>query len=169
MIVRLAKITLVASIALLMTFIAFNNLTDYGSNFAFVQHVMSMDTTFPDNKGMWRGITSPSLHHVFYAVIITWETLSAVVCWIGAIKCFRARSSSAMEFNRAKDAAICGLILILLLFTVVFLGVGGEWFMMWQSAAWNAQPAAFRMIGTTGVVLVFFSVPDMEIEARKPS
>ena len=140
MITRLAKITLSASIALLMTFIAFNNLTDYGSNFAFVQHVMSMDTTFPNNNGMWRAITIPSLHHFFYTVIITWEALSAVICWIGAIKCFRARYSDSVEFNHAKDVAIGGLTLVLLLFTVVFLAVGGEWFMMWQSAAWNASP-----------------------------
>ena len=167
MIVRFAKITLVASIALLMTLIALNNLTDYGSNFAFVQHVMSMDTTFPNNKGLWRAITIPSLHHIFYAVIIAWETLSAVVCWIGVIKCFRARSGGAVEFHRAKDVAMGGLTLILLLFTVVFLAVGGEWFLMWQSATWNSQPAAFRMIGTTGVVLLFLSLPDEEIENRK--
>ena len=34
--------------------------------------------------------------------------------------------------------------------------------MMWQSATWNAQSAAFRMIGTTGVVLIFLSFPDRE-------
>ncbi len=163
MITRLAKITLVASIALLMTLVAFNNLTDYGSNLAFVQHVMSMDTTFPNNNGMWRAITTSSLHHVFYAVIIAWETISAVVCWTGAIKCFQARKRDSVEFTRAKGVAIGGLTLVLLLFTVVFLAVGGEWFMMWQSATWNSQSAAFRMIGTTGVVLIFLSLPDTEI------
>jgi predicted small integral membrane protein len=163
MITRLAKITLVASIALLMTLVAFNNLTDYGSNLAFVQHVMSMDTTFPNNNGMWRAITTSFLHHVFYAVIIAWETISAVICWIGAIKCFQARKRDSVEFNHAKSVAISGLTLVLLLFTVVFLAVGGEWFMMWQSATWNSQSAAFRMIGTTGVVLIFLSLPDTEI------
>jgi predicted small integral membrane protein len=70
MITRLAKIALVASVALLLTIVVFNNLTDYNSNFGFIQHVMSMDTAFPNNRGMWRAITSPVLHHVFYALII---------------------------------------------------------------------------------------------------
>ena len=67
-----------------------------------------MDTTSLNNKGRWHAITIPALHHVSYIVIIDWETLSAVVCWMGVIKCFRAQNGGAEEFNRAKDVAISG-------------------------------------------------------------
>jgi predicted small integral membrane protein len=54
--------------------VAFGNITDPDANFAFVQHVLSMDTTNfgqpagtgPDADGMWRSITSPSLHRAAY-------------------------------------------------------------------------------------------------------
>lgn len=48
MIIRLSKALLVCAIALFATLVAFGNITDYGSNFAFVRHVFMMDTIFPD-------------------------------------------------------------------------------------------------------------------------
>ena len=44
--IRLAKILMVAAIALFASLVTFGNLTDYGINFAFVQHVLSMDPIF---------------------------------------------------------------------------------------------------------------------------
>ena len=44
--VRVAKIVLVAALALHASLVAFGNITDYGTNFSFVQHVLSMDTIF---------------------------------------------------------------------------------------------------------------------------
>ena len=56
---RLTKTALVGAIALFYTLVVFNNVTDYYSNYQFVRHVLSMDTTFPGNRGMWRAIESP--------------------------------------------------------------------------------------------------------------
>jgi predicted small integral membrane protein len=162
MLTRLAKIALIASIAFLMTLVALNNVTDYDSNFQFVRHVMSMDTTFPENRLMWRAIISPVWHHIFYLFIIVCEASAAVCCWIGAFACFRARKEPATTFHQAKDFAAAGLSLVLLQFTVAFLSVGAEWFLMWQSPQWNGQAAAFRMIGVTGIVLIFVSLPDTD-------
>jgi Predicted small integral membrane protein (DUF2165) len=44
--------------------VAFDNITDYGTNYLFVQHVMSMDTTFPGNALMYRSITNPVLWRI---------------------------------------------------------------------------------------------------------
>ena len=48
MIVRASKSILVAAVALWVSLVAFGNITDYGTNLAFVNHVLSMDTVFPD-------------------------------------------------------------------------------------------------------------------------
>jgi predicted small integral membrane protein len=50
----------------------------------------------------------------------------------------------------------------LLLWLVAFLSVGGEWFLMWQSATWNGQEAAFRMFCVLGLVLLYMVMPDGE-------
>ena len=40
--------------------------------------------------------------------------------------------------------------------------VGGEWFLMWQSDTWNGQAAAFRLVATLGLFLVYLVLPDDE-------
>ena len=70
---RAAKATTVAAIALFASLVAFGNLTDYNTNFAFVEHVLSMDTIFPFSTIKYRAITNPALHQAAYAVIIATE------------------------------------------------------------------------------------------------
>jgi hypothetical protein len=60
-IIRLCRTALVATVALFFTLVAFGNITAYGSNWLFVRHVMSMDTTFPESSLHWRAIASPFL------------------------------------------------------------------------------------------------------------
>ena len=163
MMIRLAKTTLVASSALFLLIVVFNNLTDYGSNFEFVRHVLGMDTTFPANKGMWRALTSPLIHHAFYASIILWELISGALLALGAWKLWQARRASAAVWQHAKSLAIAGLVLNMLLWFLAFITVGGEWFLMWQSSTWNGQNAAFRMFAILGLILVFLNQRDDEL------
>ncbi len=111
MIVRIAKVLLVTLIGLFSLLVGVDNIVDYGTNYAFVQHVMSMDTVFPNSTLTWRAITSPALHHAAYAGIIAAELLTGVLCLFGALKLWNARSYFAPEFNAAKDVAIAGLVL----------------------------------------------------------
>ena len=46
-----------------------------------------------------------------------------------------------------------------------FMVVGGEWFLMWQSKAWNGQQAAFRFYMTLLAVGIFVSLRDGEFDA----
>ncbi|HXX18246.1 MAG TPA: DUF2165 domain-containing protein [Candidatus Acidoferrum sp.] len=154
MMLRAAKILLVFGVAIFYTFVVFNNLTDYDSNYQFVRHVLMMDSTFPGNHGMWRAINSPAAHTAFYVSIIAWESLTMVLCWWGGFRLARMFNASAADFQRAKNVAIAGLTLSLLMWLVAFLSVGGEWFLMWQSKTWNGQEAAFRMFTIVGIVLL---------------
>src|ERR1051325_2473305 len=109
LIMRLAKIAMVAAIAAFATLVAFGNITDYGTNFAFVEHVLSMDSLFPDSTITYRAVTSPALHHAAYAIIIAAEALTAALCWIGALALLRRLRAPAGAFNRAKAWAAAGL------------------------------------------------------------
>ena len=106
-----------ASLALFADLVAIDNLLDYGSNFAFVQHVLSMDTTFPDNALRWRAITEPMLWHVAYWLIIVGEALTGAAYTIGSCRadsaaCARAapRSTapSGSSTSRPRSASWCG-------------------------------------------------------------
>ncbi len=162
---RLSQTVLVIAVALLLTLLPLNNLTDYGSNFQYVSHVLSMDTTFPDNHLKWRALTNPIFHHLFYCTLILWEATSAGLCWVGAFHLSRALKSEAGVFQRAKSVAVYGLVLSMLQWLFAFLTVGGEWFVMWQSPTWNGQDAALRMFVVLGIVLLFLS-PSWEAFAQ---
>jgi predicted small integral membrane protein len=154
MTLRAAQLLLVAGVALFYTLILLNNTTDYGTNYEFVRHVMMMDSTFPENHAMWRAVNSPSMHTAFYLGIIGWEAATMLLCWWGAVQLARALRGTAVAFEEAKRWASAGLTLGLLMWLVAFLSIGGEWFLMWQSKAWNGQEAAFRMFVVTGVTLL---------------
>jgi predicted small integral membrane protein len=162
MTLRTIKTLLVFGVALFYTFVVFNNITDYDSNYQFVRHVLMMDSTFPGNRGMWRAMNGPALHTTFYISIITWETLTMLLSWWGGVRLAQALRGSASAFHRAKRVAIAALTLSLLMWLIAFLAVGGEWFLMWQSKNWNGQEAAFRMFTVIGIVLVLLVQPDTE-------
>ena len=157
-IVRVSKLLLVMAMALLASLVSFGNLTDYGTNFAFVQHVFLMDTTFPGNPNRYRAITSPVVQNAGYVLIIALETVTAVCCWIGAFNIWRALRSSDQVFSHAKQMAIAGLTLGFLTWQVAFMSIGGEWFDMWMSTTWNGEESAFRFFATFALVLIFVSL-----------
>lgn len=158
--VRLCQITLLASCALYMLLAVFNNLTDYGSNYQLVQHVLAMDTTFPGNSGLWRSIHAPFVYHAFFASIIVWEAACAALLAGGAWRLWAARRSSAGAWRSAKALANFGLTLGLLLWFLAFITVGGEWFLMWQSSKWNGLGPATRMFTVMGIILLFLNLPE---------
>lgn len=160
MIERLSKIVLVAAIACFFTLVVFNNITDYGTNFAYVQHVLLMDTIFPDSNITWRAITQPQLHHAVYWSIIAWEAMTAVLCWIGVLHLSQNLKADTPAFQTAKSYAFVGLTASNLLWLLAFFCIGGEWFAMWQSPVWNGQQTGFRMFIISSIVLLWVRQPD---------
>jgi predicted small integral membrane protein len=158
--IRICKILLLASTAFFFTLVAFNNLTDFDSNYQFVRHVLMMDSTFPGNHGLWRAIRAPWIHLAFYLSIIAWEILNAVLSWWGSIALFRALRRPQPEFQRVKQIGVVALTSGMLQWFIAFLCIGAEWFLMWQSKLWNGQDAAFRMFAVEALVLVILLLPD---------
>ncbi|MFE7167095.1 DUF2165 domain-containing protein [Streptomyces sp. NPDC057616] len=144
----LAAALLTGTVALYIALVAFGNITDFGTNQAFVQHVLAMDTTFKDDDLMWRAVTSKGLQNTAYVAIIVWETAAALVLIYGTW--LWARRDQA----RARAVSTYGLLMLLLLFGAGFIAVGGEWFSMWQSKTWNGLDAALRVFMLSGVVLI---------------
>jgi predicted small integral membrane protein len=163
LITRVAKIVLVAAIAALAALVAFGNITDYGTNYAFVEHVMSMDTLFPSSTIGYRAIGNPTLHRAAYAIIIVAEVLTAALCCIGAAWLLLHLRAPARAFHRAKAIAIAGLTLGFLTWQFGFMTIGGEWFGMWMSPQWNGVPSAFRFTVVIMTVLIFVAIRDDEI------
>ena len=167
LVIRLVKTAMVASTALFALLVACGNLTDYPSNYAFVRHTLSMDTTFPGNALTWRAITNPTVWTLSYWLIILAEAAIGLVLAIATVRLAVSLRSRAASFNAAKQYVVIGVGLGFLLWFTGFTVVGGEWFAMWQSKEWNGQPAAFRFYMTLLAVVIFVSQPDGEFESDR--
>ncbi len=163
MITRLVKTAMVASCALFALLVAFNNLVDYGSNYEFVRHTLSMDTTFPGNALKGRAITSPTLWTIAYWLIILAEAITGLILAFAALRLGVAVRGPAAHFKAAKQYAVLGVGLGFLLWFTGFAVIGGEWFGMWQSKEWNGVPSAFRFYITLLAVVIFLVQPDDEL------
>ena len=99
---RITKLVMVLSVALFAFLVAFDNIydygiCDYGANFAFVRHVLSMDTTFLDPSLMGRAITDPMLWHLSYAAIILGEGLTGIAFAATAVAYGMCRQSGTVN------------------------------------------------------------------------
>ncbi|MFI5012455.1 MAG: DUF2165 family protein [Hyphomicrobiales bacterium] len=157
---RLAKIGMVASLALFTFVVTLDNIIDYGANFTFVRHVLSMDTTLPDDPLRWRAIAAPALWHAAYSLIVIGEGLTCLALVLAAWQMARALRSPASIFNTAKRHVHTGALIGFLVWFTGFMVVGGEWFAMWQSQTWNGQQAAFRFYVTVLAVLIYVGQPE---------
>jgi len=161
--IRLAKVTMVGSLAAYAFIVAYNNVVDYGSNYQFVRHVLSMDTTFPGNALMHRAITNESIWRVAYTSIMAIEGLTAFLLALGAVMLLARLRAPAEVFNRSKVWAVAGLTVGFALWFFGFMVIAGEYFAMWQSKEWNGQQAAFRITTEILAVLIFVSLPDRDV------
>ena len=160
--IRLSKALLVYSIGLFAVLAGSGNLLEPGANLPFVQHVLSMDTVFPDNRLTWRAITSPALHQLAFWGIVLVELAVAALCLWGAVRLLLAARATATRFNAAKAPSVAGLTLGILLWFTGFIAVGGEWFLMWQSEDWNGIDAAFRFSTSLFLTLLFVVSDDRD-------
>jgi predicted small integral membrane protein len=156
---RAAQALFVLWIGAFAALVVLNNLVDYGTNFRFVQHVFSMDTTFADSKLRRRAIRSAALHHAAYWAIIAAEALTAALCLWGAVRLFGALGLPAAAFHEAKAVAFAGLALGFAVWFGGFMVVGGQWFASWQSKEWNGREAAFMFYTPIALVFLILAQP----------
>ncbi|MFD2202794.1 DUF2165 family protein [Shivajiella indica] len=157
---RTIKSILAASFALYFIFIAFNNISDYASNLAFVKGVLNMEDVFSNPANQWRAIHWPWAVPVFYGMIIIWESATAIILGRGAVAMFKAGNDSE-KFKQAKEMVSMGYLMSFVQWFVFFVTLAGEWFLMWQSETWNAQSTAFSMtMITLGLLLFHHLVPE---------
>lgn len=147
-------------VGLYLGMVVFNNLSDYNSNFQFVSMVASMNDVFSAPRNNWRHIDSPWMHHALYIGIIALELVIAVLLLLGAYRMKNNLAGNAAAFAYAKRYTSIGLALGVFLWFFIFLTVGGEWYLMWQSEKWNAQGNAFSLTASFMLFLVFHNQQD---------
>lgn len=157
---RLAKAVLVAAIGIMAALIVIGNTTDYYTNYIFVEHVMKMDTIFSGSQIHYRSISNPFFFHAGYIFIIALELLMAVCCLKGSWLLFKNVRSDSPKFHAAKNWAVAGILVGIIIWFLGFEVVGGEWFAMWQSPNWNGLASAERIVSFLSLALILLHLKD---------
>lgn len=143
--VRLSKIVMVAGVAFWAFLITLGNITDYDANWQFVQHVMAMDSIFPNSPITGRAITDPTVQTLAYLLIILVEGLTCLAFLVAAVAMAKNLRAPKSAFRQAKGWVALGLIFGIGLWMIGFMAIGAEYFAMWQSSTWNGQHSAFMI------------------------
>ena len=109
LIVRLAKVAMTAALAAFAFIVTYDNIVDYGTNYEFVKHVLSMDTTFPGNTLMGRAITDPRIWTIGYGAIIAAEGVVFILLAVATFAMLMALRAPAASFQRAKVWLVAGV------------------------------------------------------------
>src|SRR5215471_21018591 len=139
-IIRLAKISMIAAIAAYALIVAYDNIVDYASNYEFVRHVLSMDTTFPGNRLMGRAISDESIWRLVYALIIAIEGLTGILLALGSLVLLSRLTAPARVFDHGKAWAVAGLTVGFGLWFFGFMVIAGEYFAMWRTFGTAKRP-----------------------------
>ena len=143
--------------------VGFNNLVDYGSNYSFVQHTLSMDTVFSGNTLKSRAILNPLVWNVAYGLIIFAELLTGILLMVATIRLMKNLNNS-IKFIHAKNWIYLGCSVGIFLWFFGFIVIGGEWFCMWQSEQWNGIEAAFRFVVLIMLTITITAIPESSKE-----
>lgn len=157
-ITRYSKVGLMAYFSFFGLLMMLSNFTDYSSNYEYVAHVLSMDTTEGNANLRYRAITSPMLQHRIYWVIITLEVTFTALCLIGTYQLMKNINASIEEFHEAKKFSIIGLLIAIFIYYACFQVVGVEWFDMDTSKAWNAKDWARHIVDFIFPLMIYIAI-----------
>lgn len=138
--------------------VMYSNFTDYASNYEYVGHVLSMDTTRENSNLSYRAITSPMLHHRIYWIIITLEVIYTAFCLLGTLHLYRNIHASSEKFHEAKKFAIIELLVAMFVYYICLQVIGVEWFNMDESQTWNAKDWARHIVDFMLPLLIYVAV-----------
>lgn len=156
--IRYSKVILMAYISFFGLLVITHNVTDYNSNYEYVAHILSMDTTTANENILYRAIDSPYLHHRIYWFIITMEVTYTVLCLMGTYHLYRKVNDSADAFHEAKKFSIMGIMVAIFIYYVCLQTVGVEWFDMDTSQSWNAKDWARHIVDFIFPVMIYITL-----------
>lgn len=162
---RLLKTVTLLLAGLFGFFVFAGNLMDYNSNYEFVHHVLSMDTTFEGNSLMWRAFESTTVHTIAYWGLIIAEGIFSVLAFIGVYHMLKNIKAPGRKFNQSKSFGYYAFSLGFAIWFFGFVVIGSEWFAMWQSQIWNGKETAMDITSVWIGFAILLALKDEDLDA----
>lgn len=130
--VRIVKIVMIAAVAAWAFLGAFFNVYDWAGTTGAVAATVSM-STFEGGADDWRATTNPALIFLGALMIPLLKAASGILCAIGAVRMIGARKGGAASFAAAKEFAIAGCGVAMILLFGGWIVLAETWYELWRS------------------------------------
>ena len=158
---RTMKVLLVLSVALWALAGAFQNFVNWDDTIGGVTVATSM-STFEGGAESWQATSNPIVIWIGAFFIVFAKIAAGVLCVLGAHKMWNARRGNSAAFSAAKELALVGCAIALLMLFVGFIVVAETWFELWRSEALRSASleSAFRYGGMITLIALFVGMRD---------
>ena len=153
---RITKILLIATVALWGFIGAFHNIMDWSGTLGAVAAATSM-ATFEGGAEAWQATSAPLVVWLGALFIMGSKVPAAVLCSIGILRMWAARGGDADAFAVAKELALTGCAVAVIMLFGGFIVIAESWYEMWRSDALRgpALESAFRYAGMIALIGIF--------------
>lgn len=153
---RKTKILLVATVALWGLLGAFGNLGDWDETMGAVSAVTSM-ASFEGGAESWKATTNPAVIWLGALFIMLSKFAVGVLCSMGAWRMWQAQGGDAAGFATAKEIALAGCAVAVIMLFGGFIVIAESWFELWRSDGFGGEvlQAAFRYGGFIALIALF--------------
>ncbi len=126
---RMTKVLLVVCVASWSLLGAFGNVMDWDGTMGPVRAAASM-STFDGGAESWRATSNPVVIWMGALMIMLSKLAAGILCSIGALKMWQARTGDAAGFAAAKKPALAGCGIAMIMLFGGFIVIGETWFEM---------------------------------------
>jgi predicted small integral membrane protein len=140
---------------------ALHNLVDWNGTIAAVGAVTSM-VTFEGGADGWQATSNPILIWAGAIFIILSKLVAAILCSIGGIRMWRENVSDEAAYYLAKNMALAGCGVAMIMLFGGFIVIAESWFELWRSESMLGPvlQSSFRYGGMIGLIALFVASKD---------
>lgn len=156
-----AKAALIFMVAVWALSSALQNALDWQGTIGAVNTTTSM-VTIEGGESSWKAISHPLLAWVGAFFILLFKVIAGALCGFGGLQMWRQHNSNIEAFNKAKNIALTGCIVAIVMLFGGFIVVAEGWFELWRSESLRAPviESAFRYACMISLVALIVATPD---------
>jgi predicted small integral membrane protein len=158
---RKMKVFLIGTVALWGLVGVLQNLLDLQGTLGAVKAATSM-TTFEGGGDAWQATSNSVVVWAGALFIMLSKLTAAGLCMLGGWNMWQARLADAQTFNAAKQMALVGCGVAVVMLFGGFIVIAESWFELWRSEAMRGPvlESAFRYGGMIGLIAIFVAQRD---------
>ena len=158
---RSVKIALICTVSLWGTIGALHNIIDWQGTIGAVGAVTSM-STFEGGSDSWNATSQPILLWAGALFIVLSKITAAVLCALGGLKMWQTKAQSSADFNQAKDLALAGCAVAVIMLFGGFIVIAESWYELWRSDVMRGPvlETAFRYAAMIITIAIFVALKD---------